>query len=148
MERALAVVDGDEADKELAREAGALAHGVDAELVLLHVTTEDEFFEREETLQDITEFASNYGVTQAKDGAEQFARDIGREVLEGRDVTFEAAGRIGDDVDEVLRAAEELGCDHVFVRGQQRSPSGKAIFGDRAQQIALKFDGPVTLLTG
>lgn len=147
MERALAVVDGEEVDKELVREAGALANGVGAELVLLHVTTDDEYFEREEALRDITGLDSNYGVTQAKDGARQFARDVGREVLGDTDVEFEAAGRIGDDVDEVLRSADELGVDHVFVRGQQRSPSGKAIFGDRAQQIALKFDGPVTLLT-
>ena len=46
MERALAVVDGEESTKELLREAGEIATGVSAELVLLHVTSEEEFAQR------------------------------------------------------------------------------------------------------
>ncbi|WP_135820560.1 universal stress protein [Halostella litorea] len=147
MERALAVVDGEESTKELLREAGGIAAGIGAELVLLHVTSEEEFAEREEALAGITDFDAAYGVSQAKEGAEQFARDIGREVFADRDVEFEAVGRLGDEIEEILAAADEFEVDHVFVQGSQRSPTGKALFGDRAQQVALEFDGPVTVLT-
>lgn len=147
MERALVVIDGEESTKQLVREAGEIATGIGAELVLLHVTTEDEFADREEALAGFAEFEAGYGVSQAQEGAEQFAESIGNEVFEGADVEFEAVGRIGDDVEEVLNVARDRGVDHLFVRGQQRSPTGKALFGDRAQQLALDFDGPVTLLT-
>lgn len=147
MERALAVVDGEESTKELVREAGEIASGIGAELVLLHVTSEEEFAEREEALAGITDYDAEYGISQAKEGAEQFARDLGREVFNGADVEFEAVGRLGDEVEEILAAADEHGADHVFVQGRARSPTGKALFGDRAQQVALDFDGPVTVLT-
>lgn len=147
MDRALVVIDGTESTKQLVREAGELATGVGAELILLYVTTEEEFAEEEETLASIADFDSTYGVSQAVEGSEQFASNVGNEVFDGMDVEFEAMGRIGDEIEEALEVAEEYDVDHVFVRGRQRSPTGKALFGDRAQQIALDFDGPVTLVT-
>ena len=36
---------------------------------------------------------------------------------------------------------------HLSSPGQQRSPSGKALFGDTAQQVVLNFPGPVTIVT-
>ena len=56
MERALAVVEGTEETKQLVREAGELAAGVDAELLLLHVTTEEEFSDRASTLASIPNY--------------------------------------------------------------------------------------------
>ncbi|PSQ26122.1 universal stress protein UspA [Halobacteriales archaeon QS_9_68_17] len=146
MRRALVVVDGQESTKELVREAGELAAGVEAELLLLHVTSEQEFADREEALANIAGFDATYGIEQAKEGATQFAREVGRESLSDG-VDFEAIGRIGNEVNEILTAAEDRDCDHVFVQGRQRSPTGKALFGDRAQKVALDFEGPVTILT-
>jgi len=146
MRRALVVVDGQESTKELVREAGELAAGVEAELLLLHVTSEQEFADREEALANIAGFDATYGIEQAKEGATQFAREVGRESL-SNGVDFEAVGRIGNEVSEILTAAEDRDCDHVFVQGRQRSPTGKALFGDRAQKVALDFEGPVTILT-
>ena len=146
MRRALVVVDGQESTKELVREAGELAAGVEAELLLLHVTSEQEFADREEALANIAGFDATYGIEQAKEGATQFAREVGRESLSDG-VDFEAVGRIGNEVNEILTAAEDRDCDHVFVQGRQRSPTGKALFGDRAQKVALDFEGPVTVLT-
>lgn len=147
MERALAVVEPTAATKNLVAEAGKLSAGVDAELILLYVTTEDDFADRQDALDGISDFDADYGVGSAVEGAEQFARDIGREVL-GSDVEFRAVGRVGDRETEILAAARDLGADHVFVHGQQRSPTGKAVFGDLAQAIILNFDGPVTVTTG
>lgn len=145
MDRALAVVEANEATKELVAEAGALAAGVDAELLLLYVTTEDEFDERREAIENIAGFGAEYGVENARRGAEQFAENVGADVLEG--VEFAALGRIGDPQETILRTAEKRDVDHIFIRGKRRSPTGKAVFGDLAQAVILNFDGPVTVVT-
>lgn len=147
MDRALVVVEATEATKQLLREAGELAEGVEAEIILVHVTTEEQYADRADALANIPDVDVSYDVTQARDGAGQFARDIGNEVLADLDVEFSAIGRLGDKVEEVLAVADEYGCDHLFVTGRQRSPTGKAIFGDRAQALILNFAGPVTVTT-
>jgi nucleotide-binding universal stress UspA family protein len=147
MDRALVIVDGEESTKRLVREAGGLARGVGASLILLHVTSEEQYADREQALADIAGYDASYGVSQAKKGARQFAQNVGNEVFAETDIEFTAAGRLGDELEQVMAVAEAHDCDHIFVRGVERSPSGKALFGDLAQQIALNFDGPVTLLT-
>jgi len=147
MERALAIVDGTEAAKDLVREAGELAAGVDAELLLLHVTTEAEFNDRAEALAGITGLGGAYTVDRARDGARQFAADVGAAVLDEVDVDYEAIGELGDEEETVLDVARRRDVDHIFVSGRQRSPAGKAIFGDTAQSIILEFDGAVTITT-
>ena len=147
MERALAVVEATEAAKDLVWEAGELARGVDAELVLVHVTDEEEYAERREAMEQIPDDAGTYSVGKASEGARKFAEDIGKEVLADSDVGFEAIGRVGDKRDRVLETAERYDCDHVFLTGRKRSPTGKAIFGDTAQRIILDFDGAVTVVT-
>lgn len=147
MKRALAVIEASESAKELVREAGELAAGVEAELVLLHVTTNDEYEETRTSLERIPNLESSYTAGQALEGARQFAADLGREVLDGVDVEHESVGRIGDERDEILATANDLGCDHVFLAGRKRSPTGKALFGDRTQSVILDFDGAVTVVT-
>jgi len=147
MDHALAVVDATETAKELVREAGELAAGVDAELTLLHVTTEDEYQDKADAMAAIPDVDATYTFEQAVDGAERFADDVGRSVLDGVDVSYDAVGRLGDRGDTVLDVARESGADHVFVAGLKRSPTGKALFGDVTQRIILDFDGAVTVVT-
>jgi nucleotide-binding universal stress UspA family protein len=147
MERALAVVEGTEETKQLVREAGELAAGVDAELLLLHVTTEEEFSDRASTLASIPNYDTEYSVGQARDGARQFADDIGREAFEELDVEYEAVGALGDKEETILEIAAERDCDHLFISGRKRSPTGKALFGDLTQSVILEFDGTVTVTT-
>ena len=147
MERALAVVDAEESTKALVREAGELAAAVDAELVLLHVTTDDEYEETRQTMETIPNNSVGYSAQKARKGAEEFAADIGREVLEGIDVAYEAVGALGDEQTEILDTAAEYDCDHLFIAGEKRSPTGKALFGDLTQSIILNFAGPVTVVT-
>ena len=147
MKRALAVVEGDEAAKSLVREAGELAAGVGAELVLVHVTTEAEFEEQREDLEKIPKQEANYNVGQAIDGAKRYAGDIGKEVLAGIDVNYRVVGRLGAKSSQILATAEEEDCDHIFLTGAKRSPTGKAVFGDTTQDVILGFDGAVTVVT-
>ncbi|MFW6447947.1 MAG: universal stress protein [Halobacteriota archaeon] len=147
MERALVLVTGTPEEKDLARLAGELAAGVGAEVLLLHVTTEEEFEEQADALAEMTQLDFTYSIEQAEEGAKQFAANVGNEVFEDLDVEFHGIGRLGDIETETLSAADEFGCDHLFVAGRKRSPTGKAIFGDRTQSLILNFDGPVTVTT-
>jgi len=147
MDRALAVVGTSKAAKSVVREAGELAAGVDADLFVIHVTTEEEYDEQRAELEDIPDEEVSYGVGQARQGAERFASDVASEVLVGIDVDWEAIGAVGDRVEAILEEARINDCDHVFVSGRKRSPTGKAIFGDDTQQIILNYDGHVTVMT-
>lgn len=147
MERALAVVDAEESTKALVREAGELAAAVGAELVLLHVTSPDEYEETRQTMEQIPNNPVGYSAEKAREGAKDFAADIGREVLEGVDLSYEAVGAVGDEQTKILETAEEYDCDHLFIAGEKRSPTGKALFGDLTQSIILNFAGPVTVVT-
>jgi nucleotide-binding universal stress UspA family protein len=115
--------------------------------VLLHVTTNDEYEEMRQTMETIPDNSVGYSAEKARVGAEEFAADIGREVLEGIDADHEAVGALGDEQTEILDAAEAYDCDHLFIAGEKRSPTGKALFGDLTQSIILNFGGPVTVVT-
>ncbi len=133
--------------KNLVREAGELAAGVDANLVLLHVTTTEEYENTRNSLERISSLETSHTAGQVLERARQFVADIGREVLDGIDVEYESVGRIGDERDEILDVAHEYGCDHVFLAGRKRSPTGKALFGNRTQSVILDFDGAITVVT-
>ncbi|MFB6134426.1 MAG: universal stress protein [Halanaeroarchaeum sp.] len=151
MDRALVVVDDSEAHRDLLREAGELASGVGADLVLLSMMTEEEFDESYEAIEKIADIEqTKYDRSTVVEGAEQAARNVAKDVLEGMDVEYEAVGAVVEEgafADRVLRTSEEYDCDHVFITGRRRSPTGKAIFGDTAQAVILNFDGPVTVIT-
>lgn len=77
---------------------------------------------------------------------EQLVRDR----LGDLDVEYSVEGQVFEGSrkgDLVVETAERNGCDHVFVTGVQRSPTGKALFGDFAQSVILNFDGYTTILT-
>lgn len=146
MERALAVVEATEETKDLVAEAAELAEGVGAELILLYVTSDQDFAEREQELHSIPGVDVDYGVANGVEEAREFAEAVGEEVL-GEDAAFTARGRIGEAQEEILAEARSSDVDHIFVHGKQRSPAGKAVFGDLAQSIILNFDGAVTVTT-
>lgn len=148
MRKALVVVEPTDGVDRITREAGELAAGVDASLVLLHVTTEEEYDENRRAMADVLSLeGASYDIGQAREGAREFARDVGEQVLRNVDVEWTSVGLVGDKEETILQTAEDHDCDHVFVAGRKRSPSGKAIFGDVAQRVILNFDDPVTILT-
>lgn len=50
-----------------------------------------------------------------------------------------------EQAEALIRLGEKHDCDHAFITGQNRSPSGKALFGDDPQQVLLNFEGYVTV---
>lgn len=148
MRKALVVANAAEGVDRITLEAGELAAGVDASLVLLHVTSNEEYEEDRQAMRDVAAIeGGNYNVSQASEGAREFAHDVGEQVLRNVDVDYEAVGAVGDEYEQIIQTAADHDCDHVFIAGRRRSPSGKALFGDTAQQVILNFDDPVTILT-
>jgi len=147
MNRALVVVEDTDAHRALLREAGELAAGTGADLVLLSLEARDEVDESTE------QFARTEGVSVVEmiieDARESIAAVAG-EALSDLDVAYETMAAVTEPderADEIIATAGQTDCDHVFLVGQERSPTGKAIFGDVAQAVVLNFGGSVTTLT-
>lgn len=148
MERALVVVDPTTSNAELVREAGRLAAGVDASLVLFAPVTRDEYEEDVDVLSTIEDVEG--GSIDKRPGriADGVAERAATEYLADIDVSYETRGRLLDDgerADAILEAAADEECDYVFLIGTRRSPAGKALFGDATQSVILNFDGRVVV---
>lgn len=153
MKRALVVLETDDDGRRLLREAGELAAGTGAHLDVLALMSGDEFDEKLETLDAVgKEEHTTFDDRAVLDNLSQDAVEVVEETFDGLDVDWDVvSGRVGDAesaADRILETAENNDADHVFVTGHKRSPTGKAVFGDRAQAIILNFDGPVTTLLG
>ena len=153
MHRSLAVVDDTEVHRELLAEAARLSRGSDGELVLFTTMTADEFESDTEKLESIERAeGTTFSGASALDGARKVAREVAEEVFADLewDVEYQVVAKVvedGDRADAIVDAASEHDCQHVFVVGRKRSPTGKVLFGDTAQQVILNFDGMVTITT-
>ena len=149
MERGVVVIDDTRAHRELLSEAAEYASGGDAELLLLRFIDEDAYEREIETLETIGEIENvNYSDREVTEAATADTRELATEVLDGFDVDFGVVVSVtssGGRADRLLEAGDEHGCDHAFIVGESRSPTGKALFGDFAQSVVLNFDGYVTV---
>lgn len=64
--------------------------------------------------------------------------------LEELQIDHEIRGVVGYPDKKIVETANDLDVDMLFIGGQRRSPAGKAVFGDSAQQILLNATCPVT----
>lgn len=119
----------------------AVAGPADATVSVLHVFPRDEY----------EELAEQMGLRESMDdlAPDELAMRhddvrVPAERFEQRGIDHEIHGTVGDPVDEIVRATEERDVDLLFIGGTERSPAGKALFGDSAQQILLNTSCPVT----
>lgn len=151
MQRMLVVLSNDESDEHLLEEARDSARGRDAVLHPLLLVTADEWESDQRVLETIAAEENTSLDSQDPDAyATATARRIAAGVLEDATVPVDPLGAyVGDQnrADAILEAAADNDCDHVFIAGRERSPAGKAIFGDTTQAVVLNFDGYVTLRT-
>ncbi|MDS0279833.1 universal stress protein [Halomicroarcula sp. S1AR25-4] len=145
---ALVVVEDVDRDRSLLDSAREFAVGAETALAVVALATPEEYDEAASTLEAIGDAEhTSYdegAVLEAVSGA---TADLAAEIL-GDTVEYEVSPLVEDERDQanaILGAAERTGCDHVFVPGYKRSPTGKAVFGDRTQQVLLNFDGYVTV---
>lgn len=153
MQPKLVVVDDTESTERLLREAGRVAAATETPLVLLSWITEDEIERNAATLQAMSDAVhASFDANSARDVATRFAREAADAAFAHAGVTVEydvvtVVSEEDELADGVLRVASERDCDHVYIVGRRRSPTGKALFGDTAQRVLLNFDGPVTVIT-
>ena len=151
MNRGLVVFDDSEAHRTLLREAGEYADATDSELLLLSFLDEESYESDLETLEAVGKVESvSYDSDAIIDAAVGDIRDSAQEVLDGLDVEFEVAVAVAEEdehANRVIDAGDTYDCDHAFIVGHRRSPTGKALFGDFAQRVILNFDGYVTTTT-
>lgn len=144
MDTILVVQRADEPDEQLLRAAKKYVTGTNTEILFCRIVDEKQFQNnlqrqsksgrRAESIEEMESIATS--------DAEEIAKDAF-----GDDVPYRAMGTVGTIPDDLIRIAGEEDCEHVFVTGKQRSPTGKAVFGDVAQSIILQFEGPVTVTT-
>lgn len=141
----LAVGPGDaERADALASAVGDVAAPTGAEVVLLHVFTEEEYDDVLEKLD-----FGDVGTSEASDVARRrtVVRDLDA-ALDERGIDVTVRGAVGPHGDSIVDVAETTGADMLFVGGGKRSPAGKAVFGSTAQEVLLNAPAPVTLVRG
>ncbi len=121
--------------------ASEIALGTGAKLLLYQVSRPTD--EDRKEMAEITGREKRYRT--GTEGGKAFAEDLAGELLDDA-VEYEVRSAIGDPAERVLQAIDSNDCDHLFITGRQRSPTGKAVFGDSAQNVLLETPVPVTLV--
>ncbi len=118
-----------------------IAGPADATVYLHHVFTQDEYSQLVESL-------GGSSATERLQPDELAARhdDIRTPAdrLQERDIEVQIRGTIGRPEREVVRLTDDLDVDLLVIGGEGKSPTGKAVFGDKSQQILLNAGCPVT----
>ncbi|WP_436348689.1 universal stress protein [Natronorubrum sp. FCH18a] len=140
----LVVQTEDEPDQKLLKTAKRHVTGTEAEILFCRVIDEKQF---QNNLQRQAKSGRQVeSIDEMEELSKTEAEDIASDEF-GDDVPYRAIGIVGTIPEDIIQVAEEENCEHVFVSGKKRSPTGKAIFGDVAQSVILQFDGPVTVTT-
>ncbi|QLC33609.1 universal stress protein [Halarchaeum sp. CBA1220] len=140
----LAVGPGDsDRTAELASTLVDLAAPLNADVVLAHVFTEDEY---DSTLGNLNVSGEDVSTDEV---ARRHAtiRTISHE-LDDVNVDYTVRGAIGNHGERIVDLAEDEDADLVIVGGRKRSPTGKAVFGSTAQEVMLSAPCPVTFVRG
>lgn len=146
MGRALVVIEDGDRDRELLERAREFAVGGETDLVVLSLVTQDEYESVADTLDTIGQVEhTTYDESAILEGLSGDADDLAGAVLDGVDYEVRVAVSDDDQAERIITAADDADCDHVFLPGHRRSPTGKAVFGDRTQQVILDFGGYVTV---
>ncbi|WP_394743123.1 universal stress protein [Natronococcus roseus] len=66
--------------------------------------------------------------------------------FEKEGIDYEIRGGVGDTGETFVSLADATDADLLYVQGEDRSPTGKALFGDTAQSVLLNAPCPVTFV--
>jgi nucleotide-binding universal stress UspA family protein len=135
----VAAIDRTERASDVVSEGAKLAELLDTELHIVHVLSDREYYDLART--NVEERST--GVE--KEQVERVAANIADEAAEDIEVPYEAVGLVGEVADQVLDYVERSNAEYLVVGPRKRSPSGKALFGSKAQTLLL--NSPVTVVS-
>ncbi|MFA1610666.1 universal stress protein [Halobellus rubicundus] len=138
----VAAVDSGGQAQAVLSEADTLARQFDEPIHVLHVMTRSEAIQEEEDSYTHTDEAVS--VDTLRDRAASVASDLIEEHAPSAET--EAIGRIGDPADEIVAYADDVEARYIVVSPQQRSQTGKILFGSVAQSVLLNAGCPVVSL--
>lgn len=139
----LTAIDENERSRAIIAIGYDLATTYDDTLIALHVIPNEEYNAHAESLREIPEFA-DFSLTQEADSARRIARKFVTDTIDDVDMAqVEPRGSVGDIAEEILAEANRIDPRFLVIGGRRRTPVGKALFGNTAQEILLNADCPV-----
>lgn len=150
MDRAFVVLDDTDTHRDLLAEAVEITRATGADLELFSWVTPDEVEQEADALEAAGKAeGTTYPPASAHDLVTGIVNEVANDVFDANELPeFDIASAVAEDdavADEILDAANASGCDHIFLVGRRRSPTGKVLFGDVAQKVILNFDDHVTV---
>lgn len=135
----IAAVDRTDRAKKAVREAVEIARAFDDTVHVVHVLSQSEFVELEQTQYKKSGRPANL------DRIRNHAAKLAKKAVGDVDHEVEYTGLVGDAADEILEYAAEQNAQYIVVGPRKKSPTGKALFGSVSQKILLTADCPVVV---
>lgn len=135
----IAAVDRTDRAKKAVREAVEIARAFEDSVHVVHVLSQSEFVELEQT-----EYKKS-GRAVDLDRVRNHAAKLAEKAAGGVDHDIEYTGLVGDAADEILEYTAEQNARYVVVGPRKKSPAGKVLFGSVSQKILLNADCPVVV---
>lgn len=113
-----------------------------SEVVVVHVFDKDSYTE---TVQSISSRADEYIEPDELASQMTVIRSITDRLAENS-IDSDVRATTGRKGQGIVDISAEVDADRIIVGGQQRSPTGKAIFGSMVQKVLLNAPCPVTFV--
>lgn len=136
----IAAVDRTDRAEKVVREALEIARAFDDLVHIVHVLSQSEFVELEQS-----EYKKS-GRPVDLDRVRNHAAKLAEKAAGGIDYDVEYAGLVGDAADEILEYAAEQNTRYIVVGPRKKSPTGKVLFGSVSQKILLNADHPIVVI--
>lgn len=133
----VAAVDRSDRAPKVVEEAERLAGAFGVPLHVVHVLSRSDFVELERSAYEETGAVADMEVI--RDTARSYADDAASDVAS----SYEAVGLVGDVADRVIEYAKDRNALYIVVGPRKRSPTGKALFGSKAQSLILHSPIPI-----
>lgn len=135
----LAAVDRSERAGQTIDEAVRLSNAFGEPVHAVHVLSQAEFIELEQTE------AKQRNTAIGMDRIREFAASVAADASSDIETPVECVGLVGDATDRIIEYAEEHDVRYIVVTARNRSPTGKVVFGSVAQKLLLNAPCPVVV---